>query len=390
MVFPDHYAPVLSRQRFLPDLRVSDIYQRECHPMAKNTFDRIQFENRSFLFALLTVSLLFLLLMKPFFGAIFWACALGLIFYPFYLWLMSKWRDRRNFAALATLLFAVVIFVVPVLFIFISFFEEGANLYLRVQSGELDLGYRIEQVKQAFPVVQQFIDKLPIDLNTIIEKLSGAVLTGSQFLAQNAVQLGQGTVQFFVQLAIMLYLLFFMLRDGKALIELLVRALPLGDERERLLFDKFADVTRATVKGSLAVAAAQGALGGLIFWLLGISGALLWGVVMMFLSLVPVIGASLVWLPVAIYLFATGAWAQGLILISYGIVVIGMSDNLLRPLLLGKSTKIPDWLILLSSLGGFTLFGANGFIVGPLVAALFMAFWGIFIREFNTQPEGEM
>ncbi len=164
---------------------------------------------------------------------------------------------------------------------------------------------------------------------------------------------------------------------------MLIRALPLGDERERLLFAKFAEVTRATVKGNLLIAIIQGALGGLIFWILGITGALLWGVVMAVVSLIPAVGAALVWVPTAIYLAAVGEVASALILTTFGVVVIGLADNLLRPLLVGRDTKLPDYIVLLSTLGGIVMFGVNGFVMGPLVAALFIAFWGIFIREFS-------
>jgi predicted PurR-regulated permease PerM len=214
-------------------------------------------------------------------------------------------------------------------------------------------------------------------------------MSASRFVAQNAVQLGQGTMQFFVGLGLMLYVAFFMLRDGQNLINLLVRALPLGDEREHLLFAKFAEVARATVKGNLVVAMVQGALGGIIFSILGIPGALLWGVVMTVLSLIPVVGAGLIWAPVALYLFAVGQWVDALILTLYGAIVIGLADNILRPLLVGRDTKLPDYIVLLSTLGGFAVFGMNGFVIGPLVASLFVAFWGIFMREFNMAEVAE-
>lgn len=188
-------------------------------------------------------------------------------------------------------------------------------------------------------------------------------------------------------LGLMLYLAFFMLKDGIGLVDLLVRALPLGDEREHLLFSKFAEVTRATVKGNLVVAVAQGSLGGIIFWILGIPAPFLWGVIMTLLSLVPMVGAGLVWAPVAVYLFATGSWIQGLVLTGFGVGVIGLVDNFLRPVLVGRDTKLPDYLVLLSTLGGVALFGINGFVIGPLLAALFVAFWQIFIRDFNTPEE---
>src|SRR5690606_13538687 len=192
--------------------------------------------------------------------------------------------------------------------------------------------------------------------------------------------------KFILDFCLMLYLLFFLLREGKSLVELMVRALPMGDDRERMLFAKFAEVTRATVKGNMVVAIVQGSLGGIIFWILGIPGALLWAVVMAFCSLIPAVGAAIIWAPVAIYLLATGNYIQGIILVAFGAVVIGLVDNILRPILVGRDTKLPDYVVLLSTLGGLALFGINGFVIGPLIAALFFAFWGIFMREIHT-PE---
>ena len=153
------------------------------------------------------------------------------------------------------------------------------------------------------------------------------------------------------------------------------------------MFSRFADVVRATVKGSILVAIAQGALGGLAFWFLGIHAALLWAVLMAFLSLVPAVGAGLVWVPVAIYLLATGAVWQGISLILYGVLVIGLVDNLLRPFLIGKDTKLPDYVVLISTLGGIQVFGLNGFVIGPLIAAMFMVTWEIFSASRTASPE---
>jgi predicted PurR-regulated permease PerM len=353
----------------------------------KRNREQAKLEQRSFLLMLILVTVLFLYLLKPFFGAVFWACVLGLLFHPLHLHFLKRLGNRPNWAALATLTVGVVIAIAPSLFIIGSFFQEGAALYQHLQSGDIDPGSYIERIREAFPAAQRLIEHLDLDLYNFETQFSDLAITVSQYIAQNAVQLGQGTLQLFFSLGLMLYVAFFMLRDGPELIALLVRALPLGDERERLLFAKFAEVTRATVKGNLVVATLQGILGGTIFWLLGIPGALLWGVVMVLLSLIPVVGASLIWGPVAIYLFAIGEWGQGLILAAFGVGVIGLVDNLLRPILVGRDTKLPDYIVLLSTLGGFVLFGMNGFVIGPLLAALFVAFWGIFMREFNApQP----
>ena len=343
-------------------------------------------EQRSFILMLVGVSLLFVYLLKPFFGSIFWACIIGLLFHPLHLRFVKVSGNRPTLAAVATLIVCVTIGILPTLFVIGSFFQEGALLYQRLQSGDIDPGSYIELIKKAFPAVQQFLERFGFDLNNLKAQLSSAAIAASRFIAQNAVQLGQGTLQWFISLGLMLYIAFFMLRDGVVLVALLVRALPLGDEWERLLFAKFAEVTRATVKGNLVVAIVQGTLGGLIFWVLGIPGALLWGVVMTLLSLIPVVGAGLIWGPVAIYLFAVGEWGEGLILTAFGFVVIGLVDNILRPILVGRDTKLPDYMVLLSTLGGIVLFGINGFVIGPLLAALFVAFWEIFMREFNV-PE---
>ena len=151
--------------------------------------------------------------------------------------------------------------------------------------------------------------------------------------------------------------------------------MPLFDDPKTALADKFTTVIRATIKGSIVVAIMQGLIGGLIFWALGIHAALLGGVMMGFFSLLPAIGTGLIWVPVALFLLITGSIWQGLVLVFCGFFVIGMVDNLLRPILVGKDTRMPDYIVLISTLGGISMLGINGFILGPVVAALFMAGW---------------
>jgi predicted PurR-regulated permease PerM len=169
-------------------------------------------------------------------------------------------------------------------------------------------------------------------------------------------------------------------------VRLLTAAIPIKAAHKRELLGKFVVVTRATVKGNVVVAAVQGLLGGLAFWVLGVHAALLWGVVMAVLSLLPAVGTALVWLPVAVYLMFTGEPAKGIGLVIYGVVVIGLVDNVLRPLLVGKDTRMPDYVVLISTVGGMALFGINGFVLGPLIAAMFIAAWGI-VAEDNLQAE---
>ncbi|MFP4080981.1 MAG: AI-2E family transporter [Ectothiorhodospira sp.] len=346
-------------------------------------------ERRSFLILLVLVTGLFLYLMKPFFGAVLWACIIGVLFHPVQVRLEARWGDRPILTALTTLTLCVVMVVIPVLFVLGSFLREGAALYQALQTGQIDPGVYLDRIRQAFPVIQELLDRFQVDVEGLKQRLGDTALTTSGFIAQNTLQVGRNTLQFFISLGLMLYLAFFLLRDGEKLLLLLERALPIGDERERLLFARFSEVARATVKGNLVVATIQGTLGGLIFWILGIPGALLWGVVMILLSLIPVVGAGLIWAPVAIYLFAVGDWVQGLVLVLFGAGVIGLVDNILRPILVGRDTKLPDYVVLLSTLGGIVTFGMNGFVIGPLIAVLFAAFWGIFIRDFHILPEEE-
>jgi predicted PurR-regulated permease PerM len=209
-----------------------------------------------------------------------------------------------------------------------------------------------------------------------------------QVIGGQAVNIGQNTLNFVVSLFVMLYLLFFLLRDGDMLAQRIRRAVPLRPEQQHQLFDRFTVVIRATVKGNLVVALAQGALGGLMFWFLGIHAPVLWGVLMAIFSLVPALGATVVWLPVSIYLVVTGrAWA-GIGLAAYGALVIGTVDNLLRPILVGKDTKMPDYLVLIATLGGIAAFGINGFVIGPVIAALFITVWDI--AAAGRSPEGDV
>jgi len=339
---------------------------------------------RIFLLLLVVVSIAFGWVLWPFYGAIFWGAILAIIFAPVHRRIAAKLGKRRNLAALASLLLVLLVVIVPVTFITGSLVQEGANLYQRVKSGNLNFGAYFQQVLDALPPsVHNLLSRFDLaDISSLQDKLTAGAMQGSQYLATQAFNIGQDTFQFLISFGIMLYLLFFLLRDGSVLSARLRAAIPLTDTHKTHLLRKFTTVIRATVKGNIAVAAAQGALGGGIFYVLGIQGPVLWGVVMAFLSLLPAIGAGLIWAPVAVYFLVTGATWQGVALILYGVLVIGMVDNVLRPLLVGKDTKLPDYVVLISTLGGMALFGLNGFVIGPLIAALFIACWDLFATDF--------
>jgi predicted PurR-regulated permease PerM len=225
------------------------------------------------------------------------------------------------------------------------------------------------------------------NLDGLRDKITKWATQGSQVLAGQVFNFGQGTFEFLVSFGIMTYLLFFFLREGADVARRIRLAVPLPEHQKRRLQLKFSRVVRATVKGNVLMAITQGALGGLIFWVLDIPSALVWGVLMAFLSLLPAVGAGIVWAPVAAYFLLTGAILPGVILTAFGVLVIGLVDNLLRPILVGKDTRMPDYLILVSTLGGLAVFGLNGFVIGPLIAALFVSSWAIFAA---TKPQVQL
>ena len=337
-------------------------------------------EDRAFLLLLVAVSLAFALILWPFSGAVLWGTVLAIVFAPVHRWLSRCMRQRFTLAALATVTIIVVMVILPVTLIAALLVNEASSVYGRMQSGELNFGRYLQQVFDALPAwAANLLDRFGLtSLGAVKDRLSAGLMKGSQFLAAQAINVGQYTLEFIVSLFVMLYLLFFLLRDGDDLSRRIKAAIPLRPEQQRALFDKFAIVVRATAKSTVVVALLQGALGGLIFWFLGIHAPLLWAALMAALSLLPAVGAGLVWLPVAIYFLATGAVWQGVVLIAYGVLVIGLVDNLLRPMLVGKDTKMPDYVVLISTLGGIAVFGLNGFVIGPLIAAMFMAVWDIF------------
>ena len=220
-----------------------------------------------------------------------------------------------------------------------------------------------------------------IDPDTIGPRISESVGAAAQLIATRAVVVGQNLLSVAAQTALMLYLLFFFLRDGDKLLATLNYAIPMGDGRQQTLFRRFAAVTRATLKGSLLVGLVQGALGGVLFWILGLRAPVFWGVIMAMLSLLPIVGPRIVWAPVALYLMFTGSMTKGIILVIGGVLVVGTADNILRPLLVGRETRMPDYMVLLSTLGGLSVFGPAGFVAGPVLAALFLSVWDMFAQE---------
>jgi predicted PurR-regulated permease PerM len=348
--------------------------------MVRISPDGLALEDKTFLFLIIILSAGFLWILSPFAGAILWALVIATAFRPLYLRLASAMRQRCTLAAVITLVIIVLTVILPLSLIAGALVQEGSGMYQRIQSGELDFGRYFEQVLHALPAwVTNLLDRLGLTSPQLVdERLSTTLTKGVQLLAGKVLSLGQNTVEFVASLLIMLYLLFFLVRDGDDLAGRIARAIPLRPELQRQLAGRFTTVLRATVRGTLVMAIVQGVLGGLIFWVLGLNAPVLWGAVMAVLSLLPAVGTGLVWVPTAVYLAVTGEVGKGIILVAYGLLVIGSVDNVLRPILVGKDTQMPDYVVLLSTFGGLAIFGFNGFVIGPMIAAMFITVWDIF------------
>lgn len=337
-------------------------------------------QDKCFLLLLALVSIAFVWVLLPFYSAVFWAAVFALMFVPVYGKLLKKMPTKPTVAALITVAAILVLVILPLALVVVMLTQEAASVYQRVQTGELNIGVYLQQAYNGLPSwITNLLARFGLtDFALIQERIVSSFARGTQFFATQALSIGQNAFDFFISFFIMLYMLFFLLRDGSGLSRRIHEAIPLDENIKRQLLSKFTTVIRATVKGNVVVAVIQGFLGAVIFAFMGIHAAVLWGTLMAFLSLLPAVGAALVWLPVAIYFLVTGAVLKGIVLTAYGVLVIGLVDNILRPVLVGKDTKIPDYVILVSTLGGMAIFGLNGFVIGPLVAAMFIAAWAIF------------
>jgi predicted PurR-regulated permease PerM len=212
-----------------------------------------------------------------------------------------------------------------------------------------------------------------------------------QFLFKTVTMATRGTASFLLDLFVMLYAMFFFLRDGHGILSQILYYVPLHTEDELRMVEKFVSVTRATIKGSLVIGILQGSLAGGAFALAGVPAAAFWGTVMAVLSIIPGLGTALVWVPAAAWLYLSGETVEAIGLAVWCIAVVGMVDNIVRPSLVGRDTQMSDLMILLSTLGGLLFFGAPGLLIGPILAGLFITVWEIYGEAFSAYlPEVEL
>jgi predicted PurR-regulated permease PerM len=342
-----------------------------------------------FFFALLLLILYgAFLILSPFLKAITWALILALLVYPLYVWMLERLRGRATAAALILIVLITLLVIVPGIQLAWFLSDEAVLLVQSVRSlvnGENGTPW------QSLPWAQTLTnwwDRMTFQLVDFKIDWKDLLVQGAQssssFLVGQVKGIAQNVLLFAVNFVITLVTLFFFLRDGASFVTRVQRLLPMGQEHQSRLFKNIVDAVLAVVHGSLVVAMLQGLLAGLAYWLTGVPFAVLWGVLTSFAALLPVGGSTLVSIPASIYLFVEGETVRGIILLIWSLGVVGSIDNILKPLLIGNRLGLPVLFLFFGILGGISLFGAVGIVLGPVLFALLRALLDLYSEEYST------
>jgi predicted PurR-regulated permease PerM len=357
--------------------------------------DRRTLQRLFILLLALGVSIVFFWMIRGFLGSLFLAAVLALFLMPVEN-TFSKWLGgRRNLAASLVLMLAVFLVLIPL----------GAVLAIvadqAVQVSSILIPWVQEQIANiraegmgALPEWLPFRDALGPYQEQITSQLAQLASSAGRFAVNTLRSATTGTLGLLLNMVVLLFGLFFFLTQGNRLGERGMAMLPMPEADRKMLAERALSTIRATVKGTFVIALIQGTLTGIALWLAGVPGAAFWATVTAVLSIVPGVGPPLVWAPAAIWLVATGKYVEGGLLFAWGALVVGVIDNLLRPMLVGKDSKLSDLMVLISTLGGLTLFGPIGIILGPVIAALFASVWYLYgqtyaplLAEATNQPK---
>jgi predicted PurR-regulated permease PerM len=333
------------------------------------------------------VTIGFLAVMRGFLVTLLLAAIFSAILHPAYRRVRHVLRGRKSLASAVTLLLTVLVVIVP-LIVFV-----GALVTQAVQVSQSAVPWIQEQLENPSELMRRLeavpgFDRLAPYRQQIMTKIGELVGTIGTFTVSKLSAATKGTLALAVQLVILVYAMFFFLMDGAAALDRILVHVPLSKSESDVIVGRFVSVTRATLVSVLVIGILQGTLGGLAFAVAGIPGAVFWGTLMAVLSMIPGVGATLVWLPAVVYLVLSGQVATGMLLFAFCALIVGSVDNLLRPRLVGRDTKLPQLVVLLSTLGGITLMGVVGFIIGPVIAALFISVWDIYTASVggSTTP----
>lgn len=345
---------------------------------------KFSYIQQSFFFVLLTVtSLLFLWMLGTYLLPVFWAAVIAVVFHPLYRKFERHTRSHSSLASILTILSVVLIVVLPLILIGGLVVQESLTLYQKIsQNGTEITDFSLLKQTAQFTT---YLEPFGISQETITNKLREWTASIAQGFTSVLVDFSKITFSFVISAAIMLYLLFFFFRDGIKLKDTLIHYLPLGNIYEQRLFVRFAETSRAVVKGTLSIALIQGCIGGFVFWFVGISNPVLWGAAMAFLAIIPALGAAIIWFPASLILITTGSIWAGVTILVAGIIIISLIDEFLRPILVGRGSKMPDAVVLLATIGGLTTFGVSGFVAGPIIAAFFLSLWAMFEERYRKE-----
>lgn len=342
----------------------------------------------SFLLILATVTFMAGVIVWPFATTLLWSALAAIMFQPLYRWCLVKCRGKRNPAALLALTIILLAVILPALWIGTLVIAQLVQVSNYLQKNPIDLAAWVDSVFQWLPdwAQEMAVENGLTDVATMQERVEGFLGEIISFIASQALSIGGGALSFVLSFAIGLYITFFLLRDGSRIGETILHSAPVNRAIADRLAERFLGIVRAVIKGSGVVGLVQGTLGGITMVIAGVPSALLLGVLMAILALIPAVGTALVWAPVGVALLVSGEIWQGIFVLASGFIVISSADNVLRPILVGRDTGIPDWIILITTLGGLSIAGFSGIVIGPLVAGLFLASWSI-LQEQRAEDE---
>lgn len=353
--------------------------------MSRNTPAEERYRKSFVLLMVLAISATFIAMVREFIIGVMMAGIFTALLYPLYRRLEQGFRGHSILASITMLLLIVLAVGIPLLVLIGVVATEALQISKAVKPWiETQIQTR-SGVSAALPSWLPFAEELEPYRSQILTKLGEVASTAGQFLVRSVSAITRGTVAAMLHGFILLYSMFFFFLTGPRLLETVMQYIPLREADRELILHRGVSVTRATLKGILIIGVTQGVMVGLAFWATGIQGPAFWGTVVVVLSAIPGLGAPLIWVPAVVFLVANGEQAAAVGLTIWGVVVVGMVDNVLRPRIVGGDTKMPDLLVLLSTLGGLTMFGAIGIIVGPILAGVWITALDIYHEAFADQ-----
>lgn len=342
-----------------------------------------QYNTYFFFMVLLLVSIVAFFIMKPFLMALLLAAILAVLFQGPYRFFVRILRGHERIGALLTALLAVFMFITVFAFVGGLVAGEVGNLYNIASQGDIHAKY----VQPIYDFINnnEIIRSLGIVGSFDTQTLSSSISKIAEGFLSVIQKTYKGIASFLFFSFIVFFSMYYLLAEGKALVKKLIYISPLKDSHEKILIKKFISISRATLKGTLVVGMVQGTLGGILFAIVGIPSAVVWGLVMTLLSLIPMVGSSIIWFPAGIILLLMGNIWQGVAVLLVGLSLISLIDNFLRPKLVGRDTQMHPLMVFFATLGGIGVFGLLGFIIGPIIIALFLTLWEIYAVEFKQQ-----